>query len=655
MPELIWVSVGPYGKPRESDRKLIRSYCMRERNRRIGVGREKGQHARTGRGHAAIAPKPKHPAPDSQGREARHPPSGQTRPRKPPTGTEERIQGPPCHVQQPSALKAVSALFAYEIDGAALELLQRFLVAFNKTVTYRFNGAVSFEPHQTVNTAWLLEDEAYLHSVLLVASAMWQGSGNTFSSLQGNTQTGYYMTKTLASLQQGLSSSTTPATSSSSRRNVFLGDSRISVVATLAILSTNVGDMRALRAHIAGLVQMVRLRGGMRNILVQSPMLHAKIRRVDVLWSLYSGEAPLFLPTIGPYHNHQQCHPMPSYRPLPDNLSRQHDAVVNHSQSALMPLFGFTTFGPAFAPAVEEQQPSSGCPLKAVSSAAATNKCPVQRLVGSGDTRLLAVFGASRKISQQLNAALAAGRPLTEAEFAASAAEAQGALVALRGQCATIPAECLRLALLVLLTTTMGLPASSPTTSGDDNNAETNETKNQQPSSPSPPQRYPDLARKFEACIRSLEISRPPSSSSSLPVEEETTAAAIHKNGTPDEEEEEDQDQDQAEFEADFMLWLLLVGAVSLYGVHRAWLRDLWRCHVLPRGLTRWEQVARRLRRRWVWMDAVHDRLGRHAFEVMSFGQAGDEVDEEVQHSEVVDGPKNILWASGWAICPFRL
>ncbi|KAK7983449.1 phospholipase d/transphosphatidylase [Apiospora arundinis] len=291
MPELTWVSVGPYGKPRESDRKLIRSYCMRERNRRIGVDREKGQHARTGRGHAAIAPKPKHAAPDSQGRDARHPPtSSQTRPRRPPT--EDRSQGPPCLVQQPSALKAVSALFAYEIDGAALELLQRFLVAFNKTVTYRFNGAVSFEPHQTVNTAWLLEDEAYLHSVLLVASAMWQGSGNTFSSLQGNTQTGYYMNKTFASLRQGLSSSTTSTTSS--RRNVFLSDSRISVVATLAILSTNVGDMRALRAHIAGLVQMVRLRGGMRNILVQSPMLHAKISRVDVLWSLYSGEAPLF-------------------------------------------------------------------------------------------------------------------------------------------------------------------------------------------------------------------------------------------------------------------------------------------------------------------------------------------------------------------------
>ncbi|KAK6829593.1 hypothetical protein PG987_010177 [Apiospora arundinis] len=562
MPELTWVSVGPYGKPRESDRKLIRSYCMRERNRRIGVDREKGQHARTGRGHAAIAPKPKHPAPDSQGREAQHPPSGQTRPRKPPTGTEERIQGPPCHVQQPSALKAVSALFAYEIDGAALELLQRFLVAFNKTVTYRFNGAVSFEPHQTVNTAWLLEDEAYLHSVLLVASAMWQGSGNTFSSLQGNTQTGYYMTKTLTSLRQGLSSSTTPATSSPSRRNVFLGDSRISVVATLAILSTNVGDMRALRAHIAGLVQMVRLRGGMRNILVQSPMLHAKIRRVDVLWSLYSGEAPLFLPTIGPYHNHQQCHPMPSYRPLPGNLSRQHDAVVNHSQAA-----------------TQQQLPTKGGLLLrrhqqlpgSTPSRQRRRKTPrrLRRLAGD-------IPAAEHRASR--------GPPLTEAEFAASAAEAQGALVALRGQCATIPAECLRLALLVLLTTTMGLPASSPTTtstSDDDNNAETNETKTQEPSSPSSPQRYPDLARKFEACIRSLEISHPPSSSSSPPVEEETTAAAIHKNGTPDEKGEY-QDQDQEEFEADFMLWLLLVGAVSLYGVHRAWLRGLWRCHVLP-------------------------------------------------------------------------
>ncbi|KAK8075601.1 hypothetical protein PG997_010264 [Apiospora hydei] len=470
------------------------------------------------------------------------------------------------------------------------------------TVTHRFQDCVSFEPSQTVNMAWLLEDEAYLHSVLLVASAMWEeGPTKSKRGCHQSTRTGHYMNKTLASLREGLSPTSTDPTNghpgvSSPTADVInddqeatstsssLRDSRISVVATLVILSTLAGDTRALQAHVAGLTQMVRLRGGMKRIR-QNPALYAKLRRVDVLWSLYCGEQPLFLPS---YHD------IASYEPYDDSCLGQQQSVDYR--------FGYPLVSPPLI-----TKPISRLPLQPCKT--------LQTLIGADEGRLLAIFRAQQKISRRLNAALATGQPLAEAEFRDLVSESQCGLVALRGRCATIPAECLRLALLVILTTTMNLPSpaaqgSSPLTTGDEAAAAAKE----------------DGARKFEACVRSLEIPSPsPSPSSAASSEDES---------------------DDDDLEPDFLLWLLLVGAVSLYGVDRAWLRELWRYHVVPRNLTCWDEVAARLRRRWVWVDAVHDGLGRHAFEVLTFGrrQTTAAAQEEGKDGDggmgTVDGPR---------------
>ncbi|KAK8064607.1 hypothetical protein PG994_007245 [Apiospora phragmitis] len=550
MRELAFVAADPHGKPRASDRKLIRSHCMKEKNRRIGVRRVDPNRPK---GQAAIAPSPN--SRDAQEREARQPSGRQPKPRRGAPAVE-CIKLSSTRIQ-PSQLKAAVAAFAYKVDSAALELLQRFLVTFNKTVTHRFQGCVSFEPYQPVNTMWLLEDEAYLHSVLLVASAMWEERRPAHSSrgqLQQSTRTGHYMNKTLALLRNGLSATTTTPTTTTTTTGKHhhyhpvasspaadddgqcqeedeattlssVRDSRISVVATLVILSTLVGDTRALKAHTAGLTQMVRLRGGLRGIR-QNPALCAKLRRVDVLESLYSGETPLFL-TDNPTHHYDDSPPSSS-RPPGEEL---------------------TTPTP---------------PRKTL-----------QLLIGGDEAPLLAIFRAQQTVARKLNAALATGRPLAEAEFRALVSESQWALVALRGRCATIPAECLRLALL----------------------------------------RYPDLARKFETCVRSLEIPSPSSSSTSSHWSSTSSIRSSSSSSRPTGEEEggeveeptiaekDDSDSDpddDDDLEADLMLWLLLVGAVSLYGVNRTWLRELWHCHVTPRGLTSWDEVARRLRRRWV-------------------------------------------------------
>lgn len=533
------------------------------------------------------------------------------------------------------------------------------MITFNKTVTHRFQDCVSFEPHQTVNTTWLLEDEAYLHSVLLVASAMWGGEGSSGSRSSGlrrpSTRTGHYMNKTLASLRVGLSTTTAPITEDhphsvhstlanegdvDQARLSILRDSRISVVATLVILSTLVGDTRALRAHVAGLTQMVRLRGGLGGIR-KNPSLYAKIRRVDVLWSLYSGEKPLFLI---PRHHTDSPSLLSSYEPPYSDGWSQQRRFAAHG-------FGFPLVCP----------PSTSIPIEQVSPPPPPPPTPciiLHSLIGSNpdDERLLAIFRAQQTVSQKLNTALATGHPLAEEEFRSLVSESQCDLVALRERCATIPAECLRLALLVVLTTTMNLPSPAPrdpTTTGDEGAAATADDDDEgSPPLSTSSERYPDLSRKFATCIQSLEIS-PCSYRESV------------DHGETD-------DDDYPDLEPDFLLWLLLVGAVSLYGVDCAWLRELWRHHVVPRGLTSWDDdVAPRLRRRWVWVDAVHEGLGRHAFEVLTFGQrqttsaagqqqqpppGGDGVGDGADGLGVVDGgPRGVLWASGWAICPFRL
>ncbi|KAK7961829.1 uncharacterized protein PG986_002654 [Apiospora aurea] len=491
--------------------------------------------------------------------------------------------------------------------------------------------------------AWLLEDEAYLHSVLLVASAMWEdGPVSPDRGLRQSTRTGLYMNKTLASLRNGLASATTanptkdyPGVAPSApddsddQTSPSLRDSRISVVATLVILSTLAGDTRALKAHVAGLTQMLRLRGGLSGIR-RNPALYAKLRRVDVLWSLYCGETPLFLPS---HHPQDQDYVSLAYK-LPNNRLSLPQRVD-------------TTFGsPLVSPArttapIPQLRPS---PHKALDS-----------LIGANE-ETLAIFRAQQKISRKLNTALATGHPWRKPSSGTSSPSRSAVWSPCAGGGATIPAECLRLALLVILTTTMNLPspppspASPPLHDSEGRKAEIADEDGSGERAPFP-QRYPDLARKFETCVRSLEIASSPSPPSSR-----SHSASSRPTASPPTGEEDDDDDD---LESDFLLWLLLVGAVSLYGVDRAWLRELWRYHVAPRNFTCWDEVVRRLRRRWVWVDAVRDGLGRHAFEVLTFGRRQTTTAQEGKDGDggmvTVDGPRGVLWASGWAICPFRL
>jgi len=62
----------------------------------------------------------------------------------------------------------------------------------------------------------------------------------------------------------------------------------------------------------------------------------------------------------------------------------------------------------------------------------------------------------------------------------------------------------------------------------------------------------------------------------------------------------------------DLLRWVLIVGAVAVFGIEEKWLRECWRASA-ERGES-WEEVRRGLQG-IMWIDAIHDEVGRQAFE----------------------------------------
>ncbi len=66
----------------------------------------------------------------------------------------------------------------------------------------------------------------------------------------------------------------------------------------------------------------------------------------------------------------------------------------------------------------------------------------------------------------------------------------------------------------------------------------------------------------------------------------------------------------------DLIRWLLMIGAISVYGLDEPWLRDRWRTD-MPERPGEWE-VAKAQLRRVMWMDGLHDHSGKHAYNILS-------------------------------------
>jgi hypothetical protein len=174
----------------------------------------------------------------------------------------------------------------------------------------------------------------------------------------------------------------------------------------------------------------------------------------------------------------------------------------------------------------------------------------VQSVDGLVDRRLVVIFRDLQYFAGLMNAATGSNRRLRDTEFQNFTCSIQYRLLQLQSTLDDILGECLRLAMLAFLTTTFQIPGTKV--------------------------RYQYLASRFRECCRAVEAATP-----------------------------------QLQ---DLMLWLLMVGTISVYGVDEPWLRERWQADV-P-GLV-WPEARRRLQE-IMWIDAIHDEPERYAFEAMS-------------------------------------
>jgi hypothetical protein len=93
----------------------------------------------------------------------------------------------------------------------------------------------------------------------------------------------------------------------------------------------------------------------------------------------------------------------------------------------------------------------------------------------------------------------------------------------------------------------------------------------------------------------------------------------------------------------DLVLWLLMMGAISLFGATEPWLRQRWQLEAPPQ-LT-WDELRQRLKD-VLWIQLIHDQPGQHAFNILNV-------------MEDINPPRDIsavtLWASGWSGCTYKI
>lgn len=127
-------------------------------------------------------------------------------------------------------------------------------------------------------------------------------------------------------------------------------------------------------------------------------------------------------------------------------------------------------------------------------------------------------------------------------------------LIQLEGSLQGLTSECIRLAMLALLTTTLQLPGTRTA--------------------------YPRLADQLRHCCQAIDVSH--------------------------------DDKMQRLIE-----WVLLVGAVSVFDVEveRSWMQETWLVDVS--SVATWEGKRKDIKK-YIWIDGLHDNAGKKAFKALS-------------------------------------
>ncbi|OHW98964.1 hypothetical protein CSPAE12_02353 [Colletotrichum incanum] len=226
------------GKPNSEDRKLIRSHVMRGKNRR------------------ASRANPKRPF------------SWATHDSPKPTQQIDRLYYVPNDLYM--------FQFAEEVDAASRAMLFEFYGVIKETM-YPIEWCLSFDDSKTPWFYWLLSDAAFLHSILFTVGLLHDSIGGKTSR-----RTSFHVWKTLNLLNRNISD-----------KDLALADSTIATVVSMCMVSEVFGDRNSAATHVKGMRRIVELRGGIESFR-HNLQLRVKICRVDIGWSLCTGQKPSY-------------------------------------------------------------------------------------------------------------------------------------------------------------------------------------------------------------------------------------------------------------------------------------------------------------------------------------------------------------------------
>ncbi|KAH8678172.1 hypothetical protein BX600DRAFT_146448 [Xylariales sp. PMI_506] len=472
-----FIAVDGAGKTRTKDRGFIRSYCMRGKNRRIGVSvgpSGKKVMPPRNRYHSVIHEKPTTRV-SSRDKAVSSDMPTQLDTSESKDSSLHKVPGEldALRSQVPPAPPSDLLLWRLpcEINTTSRKVLHHYLVGMQEEL-YPIELCVDFDLGKSHWFKWLFTDAAYLNCALFTTSAM----HDMLSRKPTSKATLLHMKDTISYLNRSLFDTAHS-----------IQDSTIAVVISLSLISGVIGDIPTAKTHVAGLQRMIRIRGGL-NAFQHNPKLLIKLGRIDLAYSMKTGEDSVFPP------------PDITWTPIIGTLGLLHAAWEYYD--------------------------------------------PV--VYGIKDLRLASVFKDLQYYTRILNEARVPGLRRSDVEYQAVISSVQHRLLQLQGTLNDIHSECVRLALLALLTTTFQLHGRR--------------------------MRYPYLADRFRECYCALEASTP------------------ELRG--------------------MMLWLLVVGTMSVYSSDEPWLRER-RVADVPE--LSWDEARRRLKG-IIWIDAIHDVPGRQAY-----------------------------------------
>ncbi|KAH8673123.1 hypothetical protein BGZ61DRAFT_536689 [Ilyonectria robusta] len=347
-----FVASDPGGKPHPDARKIIRSHVMRGKNKkrhdddsqRNEVARTNTSASEAHRGDALVqiealaaieAPQP-----------AEHDSSEEVAAQTPcPTGIS----------RVPSDLRLFN--FAAPLDEVSRHMIFMFLTTVKETM-YPVEWCCQRDHTKVCWFRWLLEDPAYLQSVLFMVSAF-QDFVDLRAAANGghvNCSGGGFSARTQSRLRQSIRL----LQGKIQDRETQIEDTTISVVATLAMVADAAGDVVGFKAHARGLSDMVRMRGGLAS-LDHNRQLQIKLCQVDLGWSITSGSKPNL------YDDKLSWEPIleltmrrnsiPYNRPPPSGIQSAVERCDYRLQHVFTDLYGFSNMANSLVPGHEKLRP----------------------------------------------------------------------------------------------------------------------------------------------------------------------------------------------------------------------------------------------------------------------------------------------------------